>query len=438
MTNIRTYNPKLSLGLLSQTKKCLYSWFVSISFLMGIVLIQTSTLRAAQPGSFDLSFSGGQVITPIGNSNDVAFALALQPDGKIVVAGASYNGLNYDFSLARYNSNGTLDTSFDGDGKIIIPIGNFSDEAHGVAIQSDGKIVVVGFSADGSFEVFTLIRFNQNGTLDLSFGSGGIVKTRIGMSGSRALAVAIQPNGKIVVAGDTWGSFLDFAVVRYNLDGSLDRSFGSDGIVTTPITSGDDRAFAIAIQPDSKIVLAGDKFSLTRYNSDGSLDRRFGNNGIVTNTFGGTAFSVAIQSDSKIIAAGTSSDHFTLTRHNIDGSLDTSFGADGKVVTQLGGYDLLNGVAIQPDGKIVAAGYSSLTSSSDFALVRYNSNGSLDKNFGSVGKVLMRQYHIHYDSLRAIAIQNDGKIIGSGDSSLANLPADFALVRYRTCLQLAY
>ena len=346
-------------------------------------------------GSLDTSFgSGGTVTTVIGSSNDFAYSTAIQSDGKIVAAGYSLNGSNSDFALARYNVDGSLDTSFGSGGKVTTAIGLYEDFAYSTAIQRDGKIVVAGYSFNGSNDDFALARYNVDGSLDTSFGSGGKVTTAIGSS-DEIYSVVIQSDGKIVASGNSWnGSNDDFALVRYNVDGSLDTSFGSGGKVTTAIGPANDYADSVVIQSDGKIVVAGaswngenNDFALARYNVDGSLDTSFGIGGKVTTAIGSAsdqALSMAIQSDGKIVAAGfsenESDDDFALVRYNVDGSLDTSFGIGGKVITAIGSsFDYAYSVAIQSDGKIVAAGHSWNGSDDDFVLARYNATPTAEE-----------------------------------------------------------
>jgi uncharacterized delta-60 repeat protein len=412
-------------------------------------------------GSLDTSFgTGGKVTTPIGNSSDYAYAIALQPDGKIVVAGASSNGSNDDFALARYNPDGSLDTTFDGDGKVTTAVGSGGDVAYAVALQADGKIVVAGSSHNGSNLDFAIARYKANGLLDTSFGASelcppppglctlipgtGIVTTAVGGSHDGAYAIALQPDGKIVVAGfSDIGGNNDFALARYNPNGSLDTTFHTDGKVTTAVGINLDSARAIALQADGKIVVAGFSdiggnynFALARYNPDGNLDTAFGGDGKVTTAVGGDngAYAIALQPDGKIVAAGYSfvtNNDFALARYNPDdGSLDTSFDTDGIVTTAVGGsHDFARAITLQPDGKIVVAGYSNIGGNSNFALARYNPNGSLDMSFDGDGKVTTVVGGGSDDGAYAIALQPDGKIVAVGPSEIsANI--DFALVRY--------
>jgi uncharacterized delta-60 repeat protein len=401
---------------------------------------------AAADGDLDTSFdSDGKVTTAIGSGNDEARSVAIQSDGKIVAAGYSHNGSNYDFTLVRYNTDGTLDTSFDSDGKVTTAIGSAADYAVSVAIQSDGKIVAAGYSYNGSNNDFALARYNTDGTLDTSFDSDGKVTTAIGGSNDRAYSVAIQSDGKIVVAGySNNGSNDDFALVRYNTDGTLDTTFDSDGKVTTATGSGNDEALSVAIDSDGKIVAAGLSyngsnfdFALVRYNTDGTLDTTFDSDGKVITAIGGSndyALVVAIQSDGKIVVAGYSrsggsNDDFALVRYNTDGSLDTSFDSDGKVTTAIGGSnDYAWSVTIQSDGKIVAAGHSYMSSNYDFTLARYNTDGTLDTSFGTNGKVATAIGGSD-DVAYSVAIQSDGKIVAAGYSYNGS-NFKFALVRY--------
>jgi uncharacterized delta-60 repeat protein len=246
------------------------------------------TFSYSQPGSLDLSFgSNGKVVTAIGSGYDYGYSAAIQSDGKIVVAGYRYNGSNDDFALVRYNADGSLDNTFDSDGKVTTAIGSGSEEGFSVAIQIDGKIVVAGYSYNGLNHDFALVRYNADGSPDNTFDSDGKVTTAIGSGNDIAYSVAIQSDGKIVVAGESPnGSDDDFALVRYNTDGSLDNTFDSDGKVTTAIGSSTDDGQSVAIQSDGKILVAGysyngsnGDFALVRYNADGSLDNTFDSDG---------------------------------------------------------------------------------------------------------------------------------------------------------------
>ncbi|HYV92927.1 MAG TPA: T9SS type A sorting domain-containing protein [Chitinophagales bacterium] len=422
-----------------------------LNFLFTILLTALTNTSSAQAGNLDSTFSAdGKLTTALGSVSDLAYSIALQPDGKIVAAGYSFNGSNYDFALVRYNTNGSLDNSFSSNGKLTTAVGTGTDAAYSVAIQSDGKIVAAGYSAIGTTYDFALVRYNTDGTLDNTFSTDGKVTTAIGLDYDKAFSVAMQTDGEIVAAGYTNnGTDDDFALIRYNTDGTLDNSFGTAGIVTTAIGSGDDDLYSVAIQPDGKIVAAGysfngidNDFALVRYNTNGTLDNGFGTGGKVTTAVGSgddRAYPVAIQSDGKILVAGFSHNgtdgDFALVRYNADGTLDTSFGTGGQVTTAISsGNDLAYSVAIQPDGKIIAMGATGINFDLDFALVRYDTDGTLDSTFSADG-VVTTAIGSEDDQAWSAAIQPDGKIVAAGYSSSGG-QYTFALARYLSGLAL--
>lgn len=338
-------------------------------------------------GSLDTTFGDdGIVTTDFSGDTDVGQAIYIQPDGKIIVVGKTWGGSNYDFALARYNQDGSLDTTFGAEGLISTDFDNGYDIAHSVTLQADNKIVVAGKSSTAINNDFALARYNPNGSLDITFSDDGWVTTDFASNDEEGYAVAIQSDGKIVVAGMAYipGNYIDFALVRYNLDGSLDSSFDVDGWVTTDFTGDADYGRAIAIQQDGKIVVAGyggfGDFVSARYNTNGSLDTTFGNAGRVTTDFGASSdygYAMVLQPDGKIVVAGTANmdltgSDFALARYNSNGSLDTSFHYDGKVTTDFNSiYDNGYAIALQQDGKIVVAGYTMIEMSYLYALARY-------------------------------------------------------------------
>ena len=390
----------------------------------------------------DPSFgAGGKVTTAIGPTYDQASALALQPDGKLVAAGITYNGSNRDFALVRYKPNGSLDTSFNGTGKVTTAIGPGDDWAEALVLQPDGKLVVAGYSWNGSDYDLALVRYDSNGSLDPSFNGTGKVITAIGPGGDGADALALQADGKLVAAGFSQnGSDWDFALVRYNPNGSLDTSFNGTGKVTTPIGSSNDVAYALAVQQDGKLVAAGysatgsNHFALVRYNPNGSLDSSFNGTGKVTTSIGedDVAEALALQPNGKLVAAGYSKngtqDSFALVRYNPNGSLDPGFNGTGKVTTRIGLSNDAYALALQADGKLVAAGSSYQGSNDDFALARYNPNGSRDTSFNVTGEVTT-PIGPGGDDARALALQPDGKLVAAGYSWHGS-DYDFALARY--------
>jgi uncharacterized delta-60 repeat protein len=397
----------------------------AFALLLGLLALGSAALAAG--GDLDPTFSGdGKVLTDFG-LDDGANGVAIQADGKIVAAGFRRNQAS-DFALARYNPDGSLDPTFDGDGKVLTDFGGF-DFALGVAIQTDGKIVAAGFAGAGANPSnFALARYNADGSLDPSFDGDGRVMTAFGVA-IQADGKIVAAGRSYAGARP-----FDFALARYNPDGSLDPSFDGDGRVLTGF-GGDESAFDVAIQADGKIVAAGagganGNFLLARYLPDGGLDPSFGGDGRVATDFGraDSAFGLAIQADGKIVAAGGSftsfgpAADFALARYNPGGGLDPTFDGDGRVVTDFGAFDAARSVAIQTDGKIVAVG----DSGEDFALARYNPNGSLDASFGGDGSVVT-DFGAE-DVGNAIAIQVDGKIVAAGFTR--SRAEDFALARY--------
>lgn len=344
------------------------------------------------------------------------------------------------WQLTSFAQSGSLDLTFDTDGKVTTAIGSGSDVGNGVAIQSDGKIVVAGYSDNGSDLDFAVIRYNSNGSLDTGFGSNGKVTTDIANDDDYGNSVAIQADGKIVVAGyGRISSNNDIVVVRYNTDGTLDVSFDTDGKVTTPIGTSSDYAFAIAIQPDGKIVVAGSSaaFVVVRYNTDGSLDSNFDFDGIVTSAIGNSSegLSIALQLNGKIVVAGYRSLNAVVdaavVRYNTDGSLDLTFDSDGIVTTDISGFiDRVYSVGVQPDGKIVVAGISLDSLNSNFLVMRYDTNGTLDPTFDTDGIVTI-DVASYNESARSLAIQSDGKIVVTGLSTIGTT-SFVVLLRYQT------
>jgi uncharacterized delta-60 repeat protein len=357
-------------------------------------------IRYQQDGTLDESFGkGGIVTTSLSGGDDCSTAIAIQDDGKILASGTSHNGTSKDFALLRYNANGSLDASFGKEGIVINSIQTGDDNASGIAIQKDGKIVVAGSSNNGNSNDFALIRYNPNGTLDKSFGKKGIIVTSLQTGNDDVAGFTLQPDGKILVSGSSNnGKSNDFALARYNVNGTMDPDFGTGGVVMTSLGNGNDDGSGIALQKDGKIIVSGSSdngtskdFAMVRYNANGKPDASFGKNGIVMNSVQAgddKASKLTILKDGKILIFGTSnngkSNDFALARYNVNGTLDPAFGKGGLVITSLGAGDETGSeFAIQKDGKIVVAGTTFNGSSTDFALIRYNANGTLDASFAA-------------------------------------------------------
>lgn len=416
-----------------------------------LAVISLAQTGNAQSGSLDLTFDTDGIVTTSLSFNspntDRANAVAIQSDGKILVAGYSFfSANNNDFSVVRYNADGSLDNTFDTDGKVTTTFGTgTNDQATCIAIQSDGKIVVAGYSNQGGNFDFAVVRYNANGSLDNTFDTDGKVTTAIGSDHDYINEIAIQSDGKIVAVGDYYVGINDddIAVVRYNANGSLDNTFDSDGKVTTIMGSDLDGAKSVVLQSDGKIVVGGfstvggnQDFAVLRYTANGSLDLTFDTDGmaiIPIGTGNDSGSSLALQSDGKIVLVGESTvgsnDNFSLARFNSNGSLDLTFDTDGKVTSAFGtADDVANAVAILSDGKIVVVGKSNNGTNNDIAVARYNSNGSLDLSFDTDGKVTTA-IGSAADQANSVAIQSDGKIVAAGYSNNGSND-DFAVVRY--------
>jgi uncharacterized delta-60 repeat protein len=408
-----------------------------------------ANIAFAAPGELDASFGlgNGKVIVAIGNADDNAHAMALQPDGKIVVVGACGSTTVRDFCVARFDRSGALDDTFSTDGKVITQVGADNSDAYAVAIQTDGKIVVAGHCGNVGTRDFCLVRYNPNGTINANFGNDGQVTTPVGSGDDAAQALAIQSDGKIVVAGTcSLGGNDAFCVVRYNADGSLDDTFAGDGKVITSVTTDDDVARAVAIQSDGKIVVAGYcgdssvsvDFCAVRYLSTGAIDNSFDFDGRVTTaigTFIDVGNGIAVQADGKMIVAGASTSSGGSTtigalRYNPFGSLDTSFSGNGMLALSIGiGADFAQSVAIQADGKIVLAGSCEDGSGYDFCVARLNSDGTLDNTFSVNGSVITPISANADDKVAGMALDNEGNIVVAGSCG-ASPNRDFCIARY--------
>jgi uncharacterized delta-60 repeat protein len=405
----------------------------------------------AQPGTLDASFgTGGKVITQVSASgDDYGSAMALQSDGKIVVAGLTYDGVStkYQFALARYTTSGVLDNAFGIGGKVITPLYSGTgedDEATSLVIQADGKIVAGGLSYNGTTSDydFALVRYNSDGTLDNTFGTGGIVRTDLG-DDNYAYCMALQSDGKIILCGTKYAANdFDFALVRYTTSGSPDAGFGTSGHVILPIITGmTDYITSIKIRPNGKIVLSGISFDsfnnknravLVQLNTDGSIDTNFGTSGIVIANFstaGDVINSIALLADGSIIAAGSTNggQQMLLAKFTSTGAVDNSFGSAG--VVSKSGYTA-NSVSIQPNGSILIGGNTS-SGVSNFAVLRFNSDGTPDYTFGTASVVTTSFGTASYNFATVVGMQQDGKILLIGETSSGS-KFNFALARYES------
>jgi len=378
---------------------------------------------------FQFNADGSNILSFGSNISDApatAKGVAVQGDGKIVVAGTSSG----QAALIRCHPDGSLDSTFAGDGKVTAPIGAIEGAINAFARQDDGRIVLAGVNF-GSPSQLAVLRFNPDGSLDTTFDNDGRAFAAVGTY-NVANAVVIQPDGKIVAAGVSYGANNDFALFRFNPNGSLDTTFNNSGTVVTPIP-GDDVANAVALQADGKIVVAGtssNEFALARYNPDGSLDTSFDLDGILTTrigTSGDQAYAVAVQPDGKILIAGRSSSfsggHFAIARFHPNGAVDTSFNGVGKAVTEVAFDDTVHAIMLDAAGNITVAGRANLNSGNpfafagdDFAAVRYKPDGSLDTSYASGGKFITDVSDLGKDIAFALAFDSAGRAILAGES----------------------
>ena len=426
------------------------------SLLAGLALALVPLAASAAPGDLDMTFGvDGFVTTNFGGTYDWAYATAVQPDGKILAAGVSNAKGTYDFALARYTSDHTLDPSFGDGGVAITDFGQSYDWAYSLVLQPDGKIVLGGVSDVGGSKGFALARYLPDGHLDQGFGHKGIVDERLpSLSTDIIHGLALQPDGRIVAAGVTFEDRVtlqpqgDFMLSRYLPDGQADPSFGVGGTVKTDFDGGSyDEPYAVVLQRDGRIVVAGyttnapspgilfgaDNLAVARYTENGLLDDTFGHGGKTVVDAGALdeeLRAVAIAADGKIVAAGFTNGErrgdMLVARFTRDGILDQGFGLhQGYTVTDFGSRsERLSSLVLQPDGRIVAGGQVALAEGTDFAVVRYDSEGRLDPSFGR-GGLAVADFRGREDRVQAVALQPDGKILAVGISE-----ADFAVARF--------
>jgi uncharacterized delta-60 repeat protein len=425
-------------------------------------------LLASATGELDSTFGvGGKVLTDFGGA-DYVHALALQDDGKIIAAGETLDVTTFEseFVVARYAADGSLDAGFGVGGEVTTNFGGPTDTADAVAIQTDGKIVAAGTTADGAGSDIALARYKADGSPDETFDLDGKVLTDFDSTIDVATALTIQPDGKLLVAGRTrpFGPIAtnpyNFALARYNADGSLDPSFDGDGKVATDFAGSEDWAWGLDVAPDGKIVVAGYQLNraassaaieVARYNVDGSLDSTFGGgDGKVLDESAVTsgAYDVVVDPDGGVVVAGGvngESSHaggdLALVRYSSSGSLDSDFGVGGVARADFGmEASAAVGLVRQPDGRFLAAGYASpdaeptLQTDTAFAIARFDDSGQLDESFYG-GEVLTHFGSATSEVAEAIALQPDGKVLLGGTSapfsqSGETQEGDLALARY--------
>jgi len=420
-----------------------------LGLLLAVLLVAAP---AAADGMLDPSFGNGGLVTtafPGPFSNDAALSLVMLPDGRAVAAG--YTNVNLEntyMAVARYLTTGALDTTFDGDGLVIVPFifpppsTDNGSEARAVLLQPDGRLVLVGWAAGGlpNQSVIALARLNADGSLDTSFGTGGRVMTP--MQGG-ATAGLLQPDGRIVAVGQAGSSI---SAARYNTDGSLDPTFGNGGTLIVPL-GGNFEIRDAKLQPDGKLVIAGTTpsspflsrdFALVRLLPNGALDTSFSGDGLATADFGGieTGNSVIVLGDGRLVLAGSRGTalpntvtDFAITRYMPDGSLDTSFGTAGLALLDSGDPEYPEQLIQLFNGNLLVAGSTTNQGALvDFLLARLLPNGILDASFGT-GGFLRTDFGGGADGCYAVAIAAPDRILTAGTKG--GFPnVDFALARY--------
>jgi uncharacterized delta-60 repeat protein len=398
---------------------------------------------AGATGFLDATFSGdGKVVTNVAG-DDSGDAVAIQADGKILVAGSSSGGT--DIALLRYTTAGVLDTSFDGDGKVTTDIDG-EDAALGIAVAPDQKILVAGTSSGGTTAV--VVRYGTDGVVDATFGVDGVAEASL-PGGSIAFDIGLQSDGGIVITGFTgfMAGSPQVMTARFDAGGVLDPAFDGDGIVATPLGAGGGIATGLAVQADDKVVVAGTSLStssenvaLLRYDTDGSLDASFGNNGRRTTDVGpgpDEGSDVVVQPDGKIVVVGNAGfSRGAVLRYTIEGALDASFSGDGKRTVSFGGFDGFRGVGLLGDGRIVAIGSGAPTPqlpAEGFAVAQFLADGTSDVSFGQDGKAFVA-FDVGFGdgeptSAGDVEIQSDGRVVAAGTVSLAGSGSNVGVAR---------
>ena len=390
-----------------------------VAVLLALLLLPAATSLGAGGGTLDPSFDGdGKLVV---DATDAA-AVAVRADGKIAVAGGGGNG----FSVVLLNPDGSLDTAFGGDGKVEVVVASVNDSATAVVFDASGRIVVAGIAqAD-----FAVARLNPDGTLDTSFAGDGTQQVTIVPGGfDLAHALAIDGAGRILIGGSSdlgLGGLHDFALIRLTATGALDTSFGGDGIVTTAFGAFGEEIRGVVVQPDGKIVAGGEAyvsnwdFGFARYLEDGSLDATFDGDGRTTVDFGSQdrPGGIALAGGGKIVAGGYSgpccTDDFVAARLNVDGSLDPSFGGDGRSDrVDLGGRDLAYDLVVDPSDRVVLVGSKEAAGDFDWGIVRFAADGTLDTGFATNG-IAPSPFATGFARAYGAALQTDGKFVVAG------------------------
>lgn len=370
---------------------------------MLLLALQLPLVATAAPTSFDTTFgTGGKFTFSVSPSTDIPYSSALQPDGKIVVAGFCFYSF-YSVCVSRINANGTLDNTFGTGGTYVGTVGVNTTNNAQVVVLADGKILFGAHCRSGGQDDFCLLRLTASGTLDGTFGTSGVVNTDFAGLNDVIYGLYAVPGGRIVAAGRCdLGAGFRFCIARYQSNGALDTTFGSslNGRVTLSLSpTGASRARGLAIQADGKLLLHGacdynavTELCMARFSANGALDSTFGTSGIVhTTAFGGsfTGNGAAFQADGKLVVAGTCAADFCVARFLENGAIDSTFGASGFSRVNFGPgttIDYAGFVNVQSDGKIIVDGVCQISATFENCLLRLNTDGSLDLSFSATGK----------------------------------------------------
>lgn len=393
-----------------------------------------------QTAILDNSFgNNGKIITDFGNYDDQALRIAIQPDGKVIVVGKSYNGINFDFALVRYNSDGIIDSTFGTNGKVLTDFGK-NETPIFIKIQTDGKFIVVGNAVANNNEDFVFSRYNHDGSLDTTFGNLGKVIIDFAGDNDYITAINMTHDNEIIIGGLVKNYYLcgspsgSNIIAKYDTSGSLDSTFGYNGIICNNITE----SYMLLVQQNEKIVLLFNKdygypnnydFALAQYNSDGSLDTTFGISGIANTDFGGTndQIGIGVLTNNKILIAGTSGNNLALARYNSNGDIDTTFNNNGFTIFNFELHPSY--LFVQDNEKIIVA--------SNNKIARINSDCTIDTSFGDNG-ILTYNFancftEYEYALEQSLIFQTNEKFIVAGyvdSNTFASNYQDFAVVRF--------
>ncbi len=386
----------------------------------------------------------GVVTTRVGHVADTAHAILVQPDGKILAAGSSSNSRNLDFALVRYMPDGELDPSFHFNGQVVTVVGSEDDAALDMALQGDGKIIVCGYAFNGEDRDFAMVRFTADGVLDREFGDNGMVVAQLGAGNDQATAVAIQADGKILVAGTVEGTAESVgAVVRFQPNGSVDASFGQGGAIF--LDAGADTAITdMAVQKDLRIVLAGSyeedgrkQVLLARRQSNGLPDTHFNGVGVaeaIGENRDAVAHALTALEDGTIMVVGSAGldqkQDVLLVRYTADGRLDHSFGdSSGMLIHDFkGDADVAYGVAANAQTLFVAGSTTGNALQESF-LLQYPL--APQQPAASLAQPVETESKSFTGAAYSLALQEDGKVVLAGVNDDGGT-SSFALAQYAT------